>query len=78
MLPEVLTTSWSDGTPGPIAYCLPEGKLSGAEMAEYNCAHRGKSWVMSSGTSSHFMSGECFAVMLEQLISPALEIQRQR
>lgn len=33
---------------------------------------------MTSGTDSHFMTGEVLAVMMDQLISPAMEKQRQK
>ena len=75
---QALTSSWSDGTAGPIAFCLPEGKISPQDAAAYNRENRGRSFVMTSGTESHFMSGEVLAVMMDQLISPAMEKQRQK
>lgn len=75
---QVLTSVWSDGSPGPIAFCVPEGKLTREEMTTWNRANLGRSYVLSSCTPSHFMSGETWAVLLEQLISPALQLQREK
>lgn len=52
--------------------------MSSEEMAKYNAKNVGHSFVVSSGSKSHFMCGETLAVMMEQLLSPALELQRQR
>ena len=73
---QVLTSSFSDGAPGPVAFCLPEGKISPQEALAFNRANHGRAYVLTSGTDSHFMTGEVLAVLLDQLISPALEKQR--
>lgn len=52
--------------------------MSQQDIHSFNLKHYGKAWIMTSGTSSHFMSGECLAVMLEQVISPALQLQRKK
>ena len=75
---QVLTTSWSDGSPGPLGFSVPEGVMSASEIRQWNLSHKGTSWVMSSGTGSHFMSADCWMVMLEQMISPALKLQRDK
>lgn len=75
---QVLTTSWSDGTPGPIAFCVAEGHISGQDIVDYNLKNYGRSMVVTSGGSSHFMTGETMMIMMEQLISPALKLQRER
>ena len=75
---QVLTTSWSDGTPGPIAFCVPEGKMPSAEIQKWNREHVGRSLIITSQTPTHFMNGEILVVIMEQLFSPALEAQRAR
>ena len=75
---QVLTTSWSDGSPGPIGFSVPDGTMSPSEMQAWNVAHKGHSWVMSSGSGTHFMTAEVWMVMLEQMVSPALQIQRAK
>lgn len=65
---QVLTTSWSDGAPGPLAFCVPEGRMTAAEMNAWNLSHEGTSYVLSSGSNTHFMTGESWCVLLEQLL----------
>ena len=73
-----VTTSWSDGTAGPIAFCVPEGRISAEEMAKFNKEHRGRSYVLSSGSKTHFLTADTLLILYEQLFSPALVLQRQR
>ena len=73
-----VTTSWSDGTAGPIAFCVPEGRISAEEMAKFNKEHRGRSYVLSSGSKTHFLTADTLLILYEQLFSPALMLQRQR
>lgn len=75
---EVLTSSWSTGEPGPIAYCVSEGMLKAEAIQEYNLKNHGKSMIVSSGSNTHFMDGMVFINILEQLYSPAFAIQRSR
>ena len=73
-----MTSSWSTGEPGPVAISIPEGALSPEKMKAYNLAHAGQSLVLSSETSSHFMSGESLLVIYEQLYSAAIAQQRAK
>ena len=75
---EVLTSSWSDGRPGPVAFCVAEGKLRPADIQKWNAEHVGSSLIISSQTPTHFMNAESLIVVLEQLYSPAFEAQRKR
>lgn len=75
---EVLTSSWSDGTPGPIAFCCPDGALSVSEIQEFNASHVASAMVVPSGTNSHFMTSDTLLQVWEQLYSPALAKQRSR
>ncbi|CAK9086713.1 unnamed protein product [Durusdinium trenchii] len=74
----VLTSSWSDGRPGPVAFCVAEGKLRPADIQKWNAEHVGSSLIISSQTPTHFMNAESLIVVLEQLYSPAFEAQRKR
>lgn len=78
MLAKVLTSSWSDGRAGPVAFCIPEGRLTASEINAYNMSNYGRSYIMTSSTKSHFMTGEVMACLLEQLYSPAFAQQRAR
>jgi len=51
--------------------------MSAKDIAKYNADHYGTSMVLTSGSSTHFMSGETWMILLEQLISPALKMQRE-
>lgn len=75
---QVLTSTWSDGQPGPLAYCVPEGRLTHEKISSYNQAHKGTSMIVTSGTKSHFMSAETLNIIMEQLYSPAFARQRAK
>ena len=75
---QVLTSSWSDGTAGPLAFTVPEGKLSAEAIKQFNEKHAGRAMVLTSGTSSHFMTGDTLVQVYEQLYSPALALQRAK
>ena len=47
-------------------------------MSKWNLEHKGSSWVMASGSKTHFMNGSTFLQVLEQCYSEAFKIQRQR
>lgn len=38
-----MTSIWSDGTPGPLAYCIGEGRMSQEDMIRFNNQHIGES-----------------------------------
>ena len=73
-----LTSSWSDGSAGPICFCIPEGRLNASEIADFNKANVGRSYIVASGTKSHFMSADSLLQIFEQVYSPALRLQRQK
>lgn len=76
LTPKVLTSSWSSGAPGPIGFCVSEGAMSSEQLHEFNLKNKGIAYCLTSGTRSHFMCGETYAVMLEQLYSVAFANQR--
>ena len=73
-----LTSSWSDGSAGPIVFCIPEGRMTAAQMHEWNSSHVGSSYVLSSGSRTHFMTADTLLQVFEQVYSPALEKQSKR
>lgn len=77
LTPEVLTSSWSSGDPGPIAFCVSEGSMSTEEQHAFNMRNQGVAYVVTSGSKTHFMNGETYAVVLEQLYSAAFVKQRK-
>lgn len=42
--------------------------MTAAEMNAWNLSHEGTSYVLSSGSNTHFMTGESWCVLLEQLL----------
>lgn len=75
---QVLTSSWSDGSAGPVAFCVPEGAVKGDEILAFNRAHAGKYMLLTSGGKSHFMTADTLLQVFEQLYSPALALQRAK
>ena len=75
---EVMTSSWSSGHAGPIAFCVPEGCVPSEALRSFNLANKGRAYMLTSGTTSHFMTGQVYAQLLEQLYSPAIELQKKR
>ena len=47
-------------------------------MNQFNDQHRGVAMVISSGSSTHFMNGTSFLLVLKQLYSEAFKRQRER
>ena len=72
----VVTSSFSSGTAGPLAICVPDGWMKPALLDEFNRKWIGQAMVFSSQTESHFMTQETFLVYLHQLVTPALSRQR--
>ena len=54
----VVTSTYSDGTRGPLCLCFAEGKVSQAMAEDYNTRYEGKVLIISSKTESHFMTAE--------------------
>ena len=51
-------STWADGTPGPVAFCLPHGGIPGKLLKELNDEYRGTALFIMSPTDSHMMSAE--------------------
>lgn len=75
---QVLTSSWSDGSHGPLAFCCPEGYISPKDMAAFNEEFRGQYLLLSSESRTHFMTSQTLLQVFEQLYSPALAAQRKK
>ena len=75
---QAMTSSWSDGTAGPIAFCIPDGRMPQELITKFNMDNVGESFVFTSGSSSHFMTADTLDQVFEQLFSPALAKQRKR
>ncbi|CAL1164996.1 unnamed protein product [Cladocopium goreaui] len=73
-----LTSSWADGSRGPICFCLPEGAIPAASMREWNAKHVGASYIISTETSSHFMHSNSLLEIYDQCYSVAFHLQRKK
>ena len=71
-----VTSSWSDGTAGPLGLCVPRAMMSDAEIQSFNANHRGRCFVFSWERRTHYMNGETFLVLLKGL--DAYTIQRRK
>lgn len=72
-----VTSTWSDGSRGPLGICYPSGAFSASYVDEYNKKHLGESYMFESQTQTHFMCGATFQVLLHGLISPAFAAKRK-
>ncbi|CAK9011053.1 Uncharacterized protein (Fragment) [Durusdinium trenchii] len=73
-----ITSTWSDGSRGPIAFCIPEGRMKVEEICAFNSRYEGRAFVLTSGTGTHFTSAETMLTVFEQLYSVALQNQRHK
>ena len=76
-LPHTLCTStWSDGTPGPLLSVWKEGTISHATIQKLNTRYAGRMLVVVTRSDTHFMNGELTVRYLEELVGPALRAKR--
>ena len=71
------TSTWANGTSGPVFACVPDGKLPEDTKRTYNAKYPGEFYVTTSGSSSHFMTADTTIEMLSELYGPAFEAQRR-
>ncbi|CAK9116427.1 unnamed protein product [Durusdinium trenchii] len=45
---QVLTSSWSDGSKGPLAFCIPEGAMTAQEIQKWNQEHEVRHFIINS------------------------------
>ena len=50
-----VTSSWSDGTAGPLGLCIPRGMMSDAEIQSFNANHRGRDALLSARSFEHII-----------------------
>lgn len=73
-----VTSSWSNGTAGPLALIMPAGMMKQSLIDEWNVRHRGHSWICTTGRGTHFMNSSTFVAMLQGLLSDAFDVQRRK
>eukprot|EP00435_Cladocopium_sp_Y103_P023101 s4195_g5.t1 len=73
-----LTSTWSDGTAGPLGICVPESFMTEDAIQAFNQQWPGQSYIFSSQSKSHFMNGQSLMDVLHNLIGAAFKKQRAK
>ena len=73
-----VTSTWSDGTAGPLGICYPSGIYKQEEVDSFNAEFRGLCYLFDSETKSHFMTGNTFQTLMHGLLTPAFALKRQQ
>ena len=73
-----VTSSWSDGSAGPLGLCFPTGMIPDLQVREFNQRHRGECLLFCSERKTHVMNGETWLVLLQQLYLDAFSLQRKK
>lgn len=73
-----VTSSWSDGTAGPLGLCYPRGMIKAKQVEEFNLRNKGRALLFCSEKKSHFMDGESFIIMMREMLSDGFSLQRRR
>lgn len=74
----IVTSTWSDGSRGPLGICFPEQFIDADTVAEFNRKHRGRAFAFSSQQASHFMTGPTFVKMMHGMLTDAIALQRKK
>ena len=73
-----VTSTWSDGTGGPLGLCYPTGVYKQEDVDSFNREFRGSCFLFESETKSHFMTGNTFQTLMHGLLTPAFALKRQQ
>ena len=73
-----MTSTWSDGTRGPLSICCPEGFLKEEVMEQMNKQFEGELFLFSSEGRGHFMHAGTFLSLLRGCLSTAFDKQRAK
>ena len=73
-----MTTTWSDGSRGPIGISVPEAMLSSEMISELNKKFMNRAFVLSSEGKSHFMTADTWTSMLKGMMTNAFANQRKK
>ena len=74
----VVTSSWGDMTPGPLAIHIPQGLVKPSIVRDFNAKHRGVAFAAFSESSSHFMTSQTFNELLVGIYGDAFSKQRKK
>lgn len=65
------TSTWSDGTPGPLLSVWQEGCIPQKVIERINQRFAGRMLVVTTRSDTHFMNGELTIRFLQELVGPA-------
>ena len=73
-----MTSSWADGSAGPLGICYPQGAFKQSEVSRFNSKHKGVALLFCSEKRTHFMCAETFVVLPQDLYTHAYAAQREK
>ena len=73
----VVTSTWADGTHGPIGFSVPPGTLPEAFVQKANASHWGRCHIVVSRSETHFMCADTTIELWNNLYGPAFVLRRQ-
>ncbi len=72
-----VTSTWADGTAGPLGICIPNGFLSLKDMEEINKKYLGSVHIFLSGSENHFMNASTTLIYMQELLTHAFSAKRR-
>ena len=73
-----VTSTWSDGTRGPLALCYAPCSLKQADVDSFNREFSGECFLFSSETKSHFMTGQTLLTLMHGILTDAFQLKRDQ
>ena len=74
----LVTSTWADGSKGPLVHVFPEGAITQKVRDKYNNRYAGRHYIMCSGGPSHFMTANSTIIMYNEAFKPAVRVQRAK
>ena len=74
----ILTSTWDDGTRGPLAFCFRDGWMPAKIIKKINEENIGELYLMPSQTESHFMTAQTTLEVYHMLYTPAIRKKRRQ
>ena len=72
-----VSSTWSDGSPGPVAFNVKHGILLEKDIKKINRSQLGLVYIMVSNTESHFMNADTTLELFRELYGPAFHARRR-
>ena len=72
-----ITSTWADGTRGPLGLCYPTGAFRPEQVEHFNKTFKGECYMFDSESKSHFMCGNTFQTLMHGLLTPAYARKRK-